>query len=121
MNTDNSEVRQIEERMKSSSKRLHALAPQVGAAKQVRAYDSDRRKALLARHVVRHLKLGESATAADAYARAEDTYNDQLNALAEQYADAEKTISAWDAEYASWESARSLLSWQKETLKQLEG
>jgi hypothetical protein len=89
----------------------------LGAAKQVRDYDSDRRKSLLARHIVKHLKTGESATAAEAYGRADPAYHVELEALAEQREAAEKTIAESDAEYASFEACRSLLSMQKETLK----
>src|SRR5205814_2384098 len=105
---DNSEISKIEWRLKSCSKRLHELAPMLGAAKQVRDYDSDRRKNLLARYVVKHLKAGESATAAEAYGRADGAYNAELDVLAGQAQDAGKTIALWDAEQCSFEAARSL-------------
>ncbi len=118
---DNREIAQVEERLRSCSKRLHVLAPQVGAAKQIRQYDTDRRKNLLSKFVVKSLKAGESATAAEAYGRADDGYQAALEAIAAQYEHAEKTIAEWDAEQASFEAARSLLSMAKETLKTLEG
>ncbi len=121
MNPDQSEISTIEQRLKSSTKRLHALSAQVGAAKQVRNYDADRRKNLLAKYVVRYLEAGESATAAEQYARADGAYQSELEFLAKGHESAEQTIAEWDAEFASFEAARSLLSMQKETMRTLEG
>lgn len=118
---DNSEIAKIEYRLKGCIKRLHELAPMLGQAKQVRDYDSDRRKNLLAKYVVKHLKLGESATAADQYARAEDAYVAQLDVLSQQREAAEKTIAENDAEYASFEACRSLMSMAKESIKTFQG
>ena len=118
---DNRDIAEVEQRLKSCSLNLHRLAPQVGAAKQIRQYDTDRRKNLLAKYVVRSLKAGESATAAEAYGRADGAYQAELEALSKQYEGAERTIAEWDSEQASFEAARSLLSMAKETLKTLEG
>lgn len=119
--TDNHDIGQIEQRMKLCTKRLHSLAPQVGAAKQIRQYDTDRRKNLLSKYVVKSLKAGESATAAEAHGRADTAYQAELEALSEQYTGAEKVIAEWDSEFASFEAARSLLSMAKESMKVLEG
>lgn len=113
------DVASIEKRLRTAAKRLHELAPMVGVARQVRAYDSDRRKNLLAKYMVPALKAGESATAAEAHARADAGYQAELQKLSEQLQDAEQTLSANEAENASWESARSLLSFQKETMKNM--
>ncbi len=118
---DNREIVQVEERLRSCSLRLHKLAPMVGSAKQIRNYDGDRRKNLLAKYVVRALKEGHSATAAEAYGRSDEGYQVALEAISSQYEQAEKTIAEWDAEQASFEAARSLLSMAKETLKTMEG
>ncbi len=119
--TDNHDIFEVEQRLRSCSKRLHQLSPQVGAAKQIRQYDTDRRKNLLAKYVVRALKEGHSATAAEAYGRSDEAYQVALEAIAAQYEQAEKVIAEWDAEQASFEAARSLLSMAKETLKTLDG
>jgi hypothetical protein len=118
---DNREIAQVEERLRTCSKRLHVLAPQVGAAKQIRQYDTDRRKNALSKYVVKSLKAGESATAAEAIGRADLGYQAELEALSVQYEGAERTIAEWDAEQASFEAARSLLSMAKESMKVLEG
>ncbi len=118
---DSSQIDQISERLKQCTKRLHNLAAMTGSAKQIRQYDTDRRKNLLAKYVVRALKEGHSATAAEAYGRSDEAYQVALEAISVQYEQAEKTIAEWDAEQASFEAARSLLSMAKETLKTMEG
>ena len=118
---DANEIGPIEARLKSSSKKLHQLAPSMGMAKQIKSYDGDRRKNLLAKYVVVHLKAGESATASEAQARATPAYQTELEQLAANYQDAERTIAEYDAEYASFEAARSLLSFARESLRNLEG
>ncbi len=118
---DSRDISEVEQRLRSCSKRLHQLAPQVGAAKQIRQYDTDRRKNLLAKYVVRALKEGHSATAAEAYGRSDEGYQVALEAIGAQYEHAEKVIAEWDSEFASFEAARSLLSMAKESMKVLEG
>ena len=118
---DNHDISQVEARLKDATRRLHQLAPQVGAAKQIRQFDTDRRKNLLAKYVVIALKEGHSATAAEAYGRSDPSYQTELEGLSKQYEGAEKTIAEWDSEFASFEAARSLLSMAKESMRVLEG
>jgi hypothetical protein len=110
----------VAKRMTDATRKLHELAPMVGHAKQIREYDSDRRKSALAIEIVRALKGGESATAADAIGRASENYKAKLESLAVQYEEAERIIAQWQAENCSFEAARSLLSFSKETLRQIE-
>ena len=118
---DTNDIGVIEHRLKQASQKLHQLAPQLGVAKQVKSYDGDRRKNLLAKYTVKFLKDGESATAAETHARADETYKLELGKLAGDLQDAETTIAMYDAEYCSWESARSLLSFAKQTMNTLNG
>lgn len=118
---DSSVIATIEQRMKDCTRRLHALAPMVGSAKQVREWSADMRKMALSIEMAKHLKSGESAAAAECLARASDAYAGQMATLATQYAEAEKTLAQWTAEQASFDACRSLLSMQKETMRQLEG
>ncbi len=118
---DNHDISQVETRLKDATRRLHQLSASVGASKQIRQYDTDRRKNLLAKYVVRALKEGHSATAAEAYGRSDEAYQTELEGLSKQYEGAEKVIAEWDAEQASFEAARSLLSMAKESMKVLEG
>lgn len=116
---DHSDSQRIAERMKDSTRKLHELAAQVGRAKQIREYDSDRRKSILSIEVVKALKDGESATAAEHIGRASQAYQTKLTALAEQYEEAEIIIAKWVAEQASFDAARSLLSFSKATMSEL--
>lgn len=107
---NHSDIQQIEEKLRNATRRIHSLAPLVGHAKQVREYDSDRRKNLLATYALPHLKAGLSATAAETEARANCLYQTQLEALSEQREASEKTIAEWEAAFCTYEAARSLLS-----------
>ncbi len=118
---DNNDIIQVEERLKNATRRLHQLAPLVGSAKQVRQYDSDRRRNALAKYVVRALKDGQSATAAEAHGRADLAYQAEIAVMSRDYEASEKTLAMWEAEQCSFEAARSLLSMMKESLKVLEG
>lgn len=113
---DHSETLRIGERMKSCTRKLHDLAAQVGGAKQVREYDSDRRKNLLSKYVAKSLKDGESATASETIGRSNPAYQSELEAMGDQLQAAETVIATWIAEQASFEAARSLLSFQKATM-----
>lgn len=118
---DHSETEKISERMKSSTRKLHELAAHVGSARQVREYDSDRRKNLLAKYVLKALKDGMSATAAETTGRADPAYQEELERLADQLQASETVIASWMAEQASFDAARSLLSFSKETMRNLDG
>lgn len=118
---DYSESEKISERMKSSTRKLHELASQVGVARQIREFNSDQRKNALSVEVVKALKDGQSATAAEHIGRASPAYEQKMGILAKQLESAESTIAAWQAEMASFEAARSLLSFSKETMRNLEG
>lgn len=119
MTPDHSDIARIEERMKKAAKRLHTLAPEVGMAITVIDYDSDRRKNLLARYAAKHIKDGQSSAAADTLARADPSYDVELNALLGQYQIAQSTRKEYEVEQTSWETARSLLARQRETLRTL--
>jgi hypothetical protein len=120
MNADHSEVYEIEKRLRNSIRKIHGLTALVGHAKQVRDYDSDRRKTLLAQCMLPYLKGGASAAAAEVDGRADPRYVAGLNDLAGQREDAEKTIAEWDAAFCTYEAARSLLSMAKETIRTIE-
>ena len=114
------ETSAIEQRLMRAAKKLKELAPLVGMAKTIKAYDGDRRKQILAVEVVKAMKNGaESATAAEHIARASDEYAVQFQATYDSLKEANKTEAEWDAEFCAYETARSLLSFSKETLRQL--
>lgn len=119
--SDHSTIQQIEARMRSCTKRLQDMVPQVGAARQIKEFSSDRRKMALSMAMMPFLKDGDSATAAEANARASAPYGIAMDAMEEQYRTAETTLAQWTAEQASFEAARSLLSMQKQVMNELKG
>ncbi len=119
--TDNHDISAVETRLKDATRRLHQLSASVGASKQIRQYDTDRRKNLLAKYVVRALKEGHSATAAEAYGRSDEAYQTELEGLSKQYEGAERVIAEWDSEMCSFDAARSLLAMNRESMRVLQG
>ena len=114
---DHLDAEKITLRMAGCTKRLQDMAESVGLSRQVRDFASERRKNLLAKYC----PVGESAAKAEISARKDPEYLAELDKLAEQSRDAEITITRWDAEKASFEACRSLLSFNRESLRQLEG
>ena len=119
MNPDHSDIYKVEKRMKEAAKKLHSMSGNMGMAITIIDLDSDRRKALLARFAAPHLKSGESAAAADTLARADASYDTEFKALFGQYQDAQTQRHEFEVEKISWETCRSLLARQRETLKTL--
>jgi hypothetical protein len=118
---DHHDIAVIEKRLENAIRQIRNLTAQTGSAKQVRAYDSDRRKALLARYMLPYLKGGASAASAEVDGRSDPAYLAEFDQLAEQLRTAESTIAENDAAYAAFEASRSLLSLAKENLRILEG
>lgn len=119
MSADHSDSNAIAQRMKDSCRKLHTLAISVGSARTVREFSTDRRKNLLAKYVAKALKDGESATAAETIGRANVTYQEELEILQEQHQAAETTIAKFAAEQCSFEATRSLLSFEKQSMRDL--
>lgn len=120
MSADYSDVLAIKKRLRSAAKELNSPASisLYAQARQVISYDSERRKNLLAKYTVKHLGK-ESATAAEALARADAAYQAEFEAEAEELKTAEGLIAKRRAVETSWETARSLLSFQREGFKHL--
>ena len=118
--SDHSEIEVIQKRLENAVREIRNMTMAVGHAKQVRDYDSDRRKNILAAATVPFLKAGHSAASAEMEARAFLAASSGLDELAAQREDAEKTIARWDAAFCTYEAARSLLSMAKETLSTIQ-
>jgi len=113
------DVAELQQRLAESADRIAAMAGEVGLARQIKDFNSDQRKRVLAIAALPLLKAGESAAAAEMEARASAPYGAALKQLADDLAAAEQTIAKWDAEKVAWESARSLLSMVKSQVSQL--
>jgi hypothetical protein len=120
--SDSFHIAVIEKRFMAAAKKIQDLSLSVGMAKTVRAYDSDRRKRILAVEVVKALKDGaSSATEAEHQARASEPYQASMKRLYDELEHAEKIIAEYDAAQCAWDTSRSLLSLQRESLRTLEG
>jgi hypothetical protein len=98
---------------------MEQLADDVGSARTVIEYSSDRRKRALARGCAAALAGGESVAKAEAEARASESYGKELEVLQKQHEAAEQTILRWEVNKLAWSTAQSLLSFQKETVRHL--
>ena len=119
MTPDHSDIARIQKRMKEACRKMQEMATEVGMAETVIRYDKDRRKDTLARYVIKHLKNGESAAAAEQYARADTAYDAEMQGLLSQAQLAHTTLKLYEVEKCAWETARSLLSMQREILHTL--
>ena len=117
--SDLQEIMEIQSRMESARVYLRDNADKVGEAHQVKEYDSDRRKQLLARQAKPFISNGDANAVAETKARAGDAYAIELDKLADQYAAAVSTIKKYEAAEISFKSAQSLLSFTKGQLQTL--
>lgn len=102
-----------------SADKLSAMAGQVALAKQIREFESDRRRRALALATVPFLKAGDSHARAETEARATDEYRDAMIKLGAELQKAEAIIMDYEATKIKWESARSLLAMQRDMVKNL--
>src|SRR5215469_2735604 len=98
--SDYSEMEAAQRRLHNAVKEIRALTVSVGHAKQIREYDSERRRNLVATFMLSHIKDGGSVAAAEVHARANLSYQERLEALASQREACEKTIADWEAAFA---------------------
>lgn len=116
---DWSDVEELQKRMANAVEAMGRLAADVGSAKTVLEFSSDRRKRALARGCAAALAGGESVAKAEAEARSGETYGKELAQLQKEHQAAEQIIMEWDALKLVWETCRSLLSMQRETVRHL--
>lgn len=116
---DYSDVAAIQQRMVEAAEALSGMAENLAKARQIREYDSDRKKSALAQVAAPLLRSGESAAAADLEARASDNYRKAMKQLATELRAAEEVIAKHEAVKIQWETARSLLAMQRDMTRQL--
>jgi hypothetical protein len=109
-------INQIEERLKSTTKKLHQLAPLCGSAEQVIEFNSDQRKNILAGEAKRYIERGEGAANSENLARSSPIYLEKIKALETAFSEAQRVKYEWKATMCSFEAARSLLARQRETM-----
>lgn len=116
---DWSDMAALQKRMANSVTALAGMASDVGMAKHILEYDSDRRKRALARAMAAPLAGDSSVSKAEAEARASESYAKELMQLGKEHAVASQTIQEWDALKLIWETCRSLISMHKESIRHL--
>jgi len=107
---------QISLRLDETVNELTKMVNAVATAKQVREYNSELRKDLLARHVA-PLLADNSATAAETLARASESYQKERAKLQDMFERAEQHLTRYDVLYAKLDATRSILSLAKEQMK----
>jgi hypothetical protein len=121
MDPDHSATAKLQQNLISAVKRLQKLATLVGSARQIKEFSSDQRKNALASEQIKFIQRGESVASAEACARSSALYIEKMTKLELAYADAEKVIAQWQADFAYYEACRSLLAMERETMRTLEG
>lgn len=116
---DYSSVAGLQQQMVEAIELMSGMADAVGMARHVLSYDSDQRKRALARAMSAALAGGESATKAEAEARASETYAKELAVLGKQHQAAETQITDWECAKLRWSTAQSLLAMHREEVKRL--
>ncbi len=119
---DFTDTARAEERLRAAANKLHELVPAVAKARQIKEFAGDRRKMLLASYVAPLLIDGKTGVAAAEHiARANLEYQLEFKTHSQHYEDACATIAEWEATQATYDAARSLLSFSKEHLRTMEG
>jgi hypothetical protein len=114
---DNSDLMELSKALSETVDEMGRMVTAVATAKQVKEYNGELRKNLLARYVAPLLETTKSATAAETLARASSDYQSELSKLAEQFLTAEKHITRFDVLHAKHDAQRSALSLAKEQVR----
>ena len=116
----NEEIKKTQDRFRAVANTIHNMTSAVAEARQVKEFISDQRKNVLAKHTLQFL-ADNSAAAAETLARSSDGFIKDFAQLETSYRDAEKILADWSALQVKFEALRSLLSMEKETLRNLQG
>lgn len=116
---DFSDTAHLQKQLSDAADAIASMADEIGLAKHILEFSSDRHKRALARAMAAPLAGGSSHNKAEAEARASESYGKELDVLASQHKAAEQTIMKYDAMKIRWETARSILSLLKEQVRQL--
>ena len=118
---DHTESLEIAGRLRDTVQYLHDVADKVGEARQIKEFASDRRKNLLAKH----MRLVEGANISMGYremvARQSNGFQDGMRELEAQQLDAERVLAKYEAAKVRADAARSMLSFSKIVMDNLQG
>ena len=116
---DWTDVAELQRRMADTLQQMESMIGQMAIARQVKEFSTEQRKRLLAVAAFPLIKVGGSATASETEAKAGEPYRVALEQLGKQLVAAEETTLKWVTLRLRWETCRSLLTMQRETIKQL--
>jgi hypothetical protein len=116
---DYGDIASLQQRISECSDALSEMAIDLGKAKHCLEFSSDMRKRALARAMQPALAGGDAVSKAEAEGRASPGYEREIAILDRQHEAAEIVVAQWEAKRCCWETARSLLSMSKETIRQL--
>lgn len=111
------DVEALQRKMAAMAEEMAVLAPEVGRAKNVLSFNSDRCKQALARAMRAPLAGGDSAAKAEMEARASEPYAKELSQLSLEHKNAEEILMAWESSKLVWSTCQSLLAMQRETIR----
>ena len=117
MIADYPQLAEIQKAMSEAIARLESLKNQVGMARQIVEFSSDRCKSALSAVVVVYLEQDMSATAAEHHARASEQYKSEMKKIMRETANAEMVMKSWELAKIQFEASRSLLSAEKSMLE----
>lgn len=115
MSADANDLYKLSRDLERFAIQLEDIGPELAKARTVRDFDGDRRKNLLA-EFVSPLLADNSATAAEAIARANPEYQTRFKALSQDLMAAYVVIARESGLQARFEAARSILSVTKAQL-----
>lgn len=117
---DYSDVLALQRKLTQAADKLSQMAGNVAMARHVTTFDSDRRKRALAMAAAPLLASGQSsAAAAETIARSSPEYQAAMTELGKQYTSAEKVLVEYETTKLQWETARSLIAFQRDLSKNL--
>jgi hypothetical protein len=116
---DWTDVAELQRRMAETVEAMQAMVGQVAVARQIKEYNGEQRKRVLAVASFPLIKAGGSATASETEAKAGEPYRVALEQLGKQLVTADETLLTFDVLKVKWETCRSLLVMQREGLRQL--
>lgn len=119
MAADAHDIFEAQKQMSSLVRRMNDMTVAVGNARTVVEFNSERRKAALASATRVHLEAGQAYSTAESLARTSQGYVKAMKELRQEYEEAQNRLAEWEALRCAWESARSILSAHKETIKQI--
>lgn len=116
---DWSSVADLQQELVKTVEAMDRLVDEYGMARQILEFSGEQRKRVLAVAASPLIKAGQSASAAEIEARSSEPYKAALKQLATEFQAAEAAVAGWTVLKLRWETCRSLLSIQKEGMKQL--